>query len=206
MPGGWSMNEAIKMQISAFVDGELPDSEADLLLRRMSQDAKLRREAADYLEIGRIMRSEASVRGVERLRERIAAAIDDKVLEEGDVGPDSESGKAMRPLLGIAVAASVALIAIFGLQLTPGVDTQAPATDTVAESAEDSGYSTPRPLDQQILQYVDRHGAASSELGANGMRARLTTLRRSEEVPVEEVSDDEADSEASTAEDLPTQP
>jgi negative regulator of sigma E activity len=26
------MNEAIKMQISAFVDGELPDSEADLLL------------------------------------------------------------------------------------------------------------------------------------------------------------------------------
>ena len=206
MPGGWSMNEAIKMQISAFVDGELPDSEADLLLRRMSQDAKLRREAADYLEIGRIMRGEASARGLERLRERIAAAIDDKVLEEGDVGPDSESGKAMRPLLGIAVAASVALIAIFGLQLTPGVDTQAPATDTVAESAEDSGYSTPRPLDQQILQYVDRHGAASSELGANGMRARLTTLRRSEEVPVEEVSDDEADSEASTAEDLPTQP
>ena len=32
------MNEGIEMQISAFVDGELPENEAELLLRRMSQD------------------------------------------------------------------------------------------------------------------------------------------------------------------------
>jgi hypothetical protein len=200
------MNEAIKMQISAFVDGELPDSEADLLLRRMSQDAELRRIAADYLELGRIMRGEASVRHVERLRERIAAALDDKVIEQHESGPDLESGKALRPLVGIAVAASVALVAIFGLQMTPGVDTQAPGGDTVAETVEDSSYSTPKPLDRQILQYVERHGAASSELGDNGMRTRLTTLRRSEEVLVEDQTDDEADSEESPANDSPTQP
>jgi negative regulator of sigma E activity len=202
------MNEAIKTQISAFVDGELPDSEADLLLRRMTQDAELRRVAADYLEFGRIMRSESSVRNIERLRERIAAALDDKVVEQDEVGPDLESGKALRPLLGVAMAASVALIAIFGLQMTPGVDTQAPATDTVAGTAEDSSYSTPKPLDQQILQYVERHGAVSSELGDNGMRARLTTLRRSEEVLVEDVADDaaEADSEETPVNDSPTRP
>ena len=202
------MNEAIKMQISAFVDGELPDSEADLLLRRMSQDAELRRVAADYLEFGRVMRGESSVRNIERLRERIAAALDDKVVEQDEVGPDLESGKALRPLVGVAVAASVALIAIFGLQMTPGVDTQAPATDTVAGTAEDSSYSTPKPLDQQILQYVERHGAVTSELGDNGMRARLTTLRRSEEVSVEDVADDdaEADSEEAPVNDSPTQP
>ena len=198
------MNEAIKMQISAFVDGELPDSEADLLLRRMSQDPQLRQAAADYLELGRVMRGESSLRGVERLRERIAAAIDDKVVEDGVVGPESESGKALRPLVGVAVAASVALIAIFGLQLTPGVDTQAPPADTVA--VQDSSYSTPKPLDQQILQYMERHGAASTELGANGMRARLTTLRRSEEVVVDEATDEEADSEESPTNDSPTQP
>ena len=202
------MNEAIKMQISAFVDGELPDSEADLLLRRMSQDAELRRVAADYLELGRVMRGESSVRNIERLRERIAAALDDKVVEQDEVGPDLESGKALRPLVGVAVAASVALIAIFGLQMTPGVDTQAPATDTVAGAAEDTSYSTPKPLDQQILQYVERHGAVTSELGDNGMRARLTTLRRSEEVSVEDVADDEtdADSEETPVNDSPTQP
>jgi hypothetical protein len=152
------------------------------------------------------MRDESSVRGVDRLRERIAAAIDDKAVEEGEVGPESESGKALRPLVGIAVAASVALIAIFGLQLTPGVDTQAPATDTVVESIDDSSYSTPEPLDRQILQYVERHGAASSELGANGMRARLTTLRRSEEVSVDDATEDEADGEEPTVDDSPTQP
>ncbi len=202
------MNEAIKMQISAFVDGELPDSEADLLLRRMSQDAELRRVAADYLELGRVMRGESSVRNIERLRERIAAALDDKVVEQDEVGPDLESGKALRPLVGVAVAASVALIAIFGLQMTPGVDTQAPATDTVAGAAEDTSYSTPKPLDLQILQYVERHGAVTSELGDNGMRARLTTLRRSEEVSVEDVADDEtdADSEETPVNDSPTQP
>ena len=202
------MNEAIKMQISAFVDGELPDSEADLLLRRMSQDAELRRVAADYLEFGRVMRGESSVRNVERLRERIVAALDDRVVEQDEVGPDLESGKALRPLVGVAVAASVALIAIFGLQMTPGVDKQAPATDTVAEAAEDGSYSTPKPLDQQILQYVERHGAVSSELGANGMRARLTTLRRSEEVSVEDVADEDAetDSEETPVNDSPTQP
>jgi len=36
------MNEAIKMQLSAFVDGELPENESELLLRRLSQDAELR--------------------------------------------------------------------------------------------------------------------------------------------------------------------
>jgi len=44
------------MQISAFVDGELQDLEADLLLRRMSQDVELRAEVAEFLAIGRLVR------------------------------------------------------------------------------------------------------------------------------------------------------
>ena len=39
------MNEAIRMQVSAFVDGELPDNEADLLAKYVEQ--LLRREPAD---------------------------------------------------------------------------------------------------------------------------------------------------------------
>ena len=122
MPGGWNMNDAIRMQISAYVDGELPDSEAGLLLRRMSQDPELRREAAEFLELGRIMRGEGSAPGVERLRERIAAAIDGRPEDDGELSPDTQKGSALRPLVGVAVAASVALIALFGLQLAPGVD------------------------------------------------------------------------------------
>ena len=187
------------MQISAFVDGELPDAEADLLLRRMSQDAALRRQAADYLEIGRAMRGEPSVRGVERLQDRINAALDDKPLEDVELPPETKSGPPIRPLVGIAVAASVALVALFGLQLSPGVDsTKALPESSIA--AEDPGYTVPQPVDEQLRQYYLSHGASSSEAGANGINARLVSLRLSEEAIAEEEEDpaDESEDDAAT--------
>ena len=192
------MNDAIRMQISAFVDGELPDAEADLLLRRMSQDAELRRKAAEYLEIGRALRGERNVRGIDRLLERIAAEIDDKPMDDDVAAPASAPAKAIRPLAGIAVAASVALVAIFGLQVTPGVDDEIASESAVAETADDPGYTVPQQIDEQLRQYYLSHGASSSELGANGMNARLVSLRLSEEeLSVEEAEDsDEADESA----------
>ena len=192
------MNDAIRMQISAFVDGEVPDAEADLLLRRMSQDAELRRKAAEYLEIGRAMRGERNVRGIDRLLERIAAEIDDKPMDDDVAAPESAPARAIRPLAGIAVAASVALIAIFGLQVTPGVDEEVGSDSAVAETADDPGYTVPQQVDEQLRQYYLSHGASSSELGANGMNARLVSLRLSEEELSEEDAEDpdEADESA----------
>ena len=194
------MNDAIRMQISAFVDGELPDAEADLLLRRMSQDAELRRKAAEYLEIGRALRGERNVKGIDRLLERIAAEIDDKPMDDDVAAPESAPAKAIRPLAGIAVAASVALIAIFGLQVTPGVDEEVASDSAIAEIAEDPGYTVPKQIDEQLRQYYLSHGASSSELGANGMNARLVSLRLSEEeLAEEEVEDSEEADEAADA-------
>lgn len=200
------MNDQIRMQISAFVDGELPDAEADLLLRRMGQDAELRKKAAEYLEIGRAMRGEASVRGIDRLQERVAAAIDDKPLVDEEVTSEAPAGRSMRPLVGVAVAASVALVAVFGLQITPGVDStnDVAADSAVAENVEAPGYTVPAPVDDQLRQFYLSHGASSSEAGANGMTARLVTLRLSQEVLPEEEPED-ADTEETTDE-TPTQP
>ncbi len=196
------MNDAIRMQISAFVDGELPDAEADLLLRRMGQDAELRRKAAEYLEIGRVMRGEQSIAGISRLQERIAAGIDDRPFDGGETIAEPATGRSMRPLIGVAVAASVALIALFGLQLTPGVDGTAEPVNNVAEVAEDSSYTVPQPIDEQLRQYYLSHGASSSELGANGINARLVTLRLTEEG----LADDEEQPAADAADENPTQP
>ena len=194
------MNDQIRMQISAFVDGELPDAEADLLLRRMSQDAELRKKVAEYLEIGRAMRGEASVRGIERLQERIAADINDTPLVDEEAPAEVAPGRSLRPLVGIAVAASVALIAIFGLQVTPGVDTtNGVASDAaVAEVTEDPGYTVPQQIDEQLKQFYLSHGESSSEFGANGMNARLVTLRFSENpLPEEDSEETEVSEEAS---------
>ena len=186
------MNDAIRMQISAFVDGELPDSEADLLLRRMSQDAELRREAAEYLELGRIMRGESAMRGTDRLRQRIAAALDDKAFDDPAAETDESPTRVIRPLLGVAVAASVALIALFGLQLTPGMDGSPAIDESVADSVDEPGYTVPSPIDEDLRHYLLSHGASSSELGANGVNARLVSLRLSEETLVEEAPEDDS--------------
>ena len=50
------MNDALRMQISAFVDGELPENESELLLRRLSQDIELRNLVEDYMRIGQGLR------------------------------------------------------------------------------------------------------------------------------------------------------
>lgn len=202
------MNDAIRMQISAFVDGELPDAEADLLLRRMTQDADLRKQAAEFLEIGRGMRGDPGVPGVERLQERISAALNDRPLAADEILPELPTGRSIRPLVGAAVAASVALLAIVGLQFSPGLDgtdAAAPA-GAVAEVAEDSTYVVPpRPVDDELRQYVLSHGASASELGGNSMNARLVTLRLSEEALAEEEAQDEAADEEA-ADQIPTQP
>ena len=118
------MNEAIRMQVSAFVDGELPENEAELLVRRLSQDAHLRKQVAEYLAIGRVMRGEYSVQGTDVLRERIAAdsSMPDRSRMLATNRPVAARSRFTRPLAGLGIAAAVALVAIVGLQQTANVD------------------------------------------------------------------------------------
>jgi hypothetical protein len=193
------------MQISAFVDGELPDNEADLLLRRMGQDAELRHRVAEYLAIGRALRGESSVPGVDRIHERVSAAIDDKpldaVIESGGTPPTT----AIRPLVGVAVAATVALVAIFALQQTLSVDGADPQTLEGAVAEIDDGYTVPKPMDDQLRQYYLSHGETATENGANGINSRFVVLRLSEERLEESAGEDDSAS-AEEADDKPTQP
>ncbi len=169
------MNEAIKMQLSAFVDGELPENEAELLLRRLSQDAELRQQISEYLAIGRVMRGEPQVSGIDTLRDRIAVALEDPdyPLEMGDeVSPPRN--RMIRPLTGIAVAASVALIAVFGLgqvgidetTVEPtGVAVTEPNVDDVLEEMRRTHELTasPEAIDTRLTGFDVPEAAASTE-------------------------------------------
>lgn len=202
------MNDAIRMQISAFVDGELPDNEADLLLRRMGQDAELRQLVAEYLAIGRSLRGEASLPGVDRIHERVAAAIDDKPLDTVEQVEAVPANRSVRPLAGVAVAAAVAVLAIFGLQQTTsinGIDSVSPGTSP-ADTGANTAY-TAEGISDQLRQYYLSHGATTTANGANGMNARLVTLRFSEEV-IQEPPPDDADAVEGDSDeaDSPTQP
>ena len=176
------MNDGIRMQVSAFVDGELPENEAELLLRRMSQDVELRQAVAEYLAIGRLMRAEPGLAGADRLHERISAAIDDKPADASDLAGDTTASRAVRPLAGIAIAATVALVAIFALQQTTGVDelpaeVSLPVAGVVPDIDEQ---------EERQRQFFRNHAETSSQFGANGMNSRVVTLRFSEEVELGE--------------------
>ena len=180
------MNDTIRMQLSAFVDDELPENEAELLLRRVCQDDALRQEAAEYLAISRLMRDEAGFAGADRLNERVAAEIEQRPLIDKNLEVASGSARLVRPLAGFAIAASVALLAIFGLQQidVPGNN------DTVAPGGESIADATPQLTEEQRRQFQQNHNRAMSQQGASSINARLATMRFSEDVVEEEVADE----------------
>jgi hypothetical protein len=200
------MNDGIKMQISAFVDGELPQNEAELLLRRLCQDRELRQQAAEYLAMGRVIRGERHVAGMSTLRERISASLDDtSFVEEFDV-PDTARPRFGRPLAGVAIAATVALAALLGLQQLSEVPELDPAVTggAVAEST-DGSYTVPDQEDDLLRDYYLRHSATSSYFGANSINARLVTLQLREDVIIDsESAEQRVEEEQQTPADTPT--
>ena len=190
------MNEAIREQLSAYVDGELPDNEAELLIRRMSQDAELRNAAAEYLALGRLMRDEAGIAAADRLRDRVAAELDESSYVSDDMAVAAPAARKLRPLAGVAIAASVALVGIFALQFSQ-LDSE-PAADTTVVSTPPT--PVPQRASQQELQreMLLRHADATSDLGANGMDSRLIALEFEEALEVGYVETD-ADDEATDA-------
>ncbi len=201
----WIMNDAIKMQVSAFVDGELPDNEAELLVRRLSQDYELRQQVADYLALGRVMRRESGVAGVERLRDRISAELDNRpAQDDADRGPASNPSRLLRPLTGVAIAATVALVAIVGLRQVPWTgapdDDEIPAA--VAEVGTDGSYTERASNDDMLRQYRLIHGEAAADFDISDINTRLVTWLLSDAVLIEEVRDEEDVSATDAAEDL----
>jgi sigma-E factor negative regulatory protein RseA len=125
------MNDALKMQISAFIDGELPENEAELLLRRLNQDAAMRQQVAEYLAIGRYMRRDAEPAGMSELRGRIAAALGEELLPAAQASAEQTS-RFVRPAIGVALAASVAVLALVGLRQSVLPEATEPVTEAAA--------------------------------------------------------------------------
>ncbi len=180
------MNEAIRMQVSAFVDGELPSNESELLLRRLSQDAELRMEVAEFLALGRLMRAEQGLAGADRLYERVAAELNNEDLPVADIHPAEASGQSrfMRPLVGAAIAAAVAMVAIFSLQQNTVVDDATNATTVADQMVPVVNEFVPEinVQEERQRQFFRSHAQSTSELGANGMNSRVVSLQFSQEV------------------------
>lgn len=182
------MNETLKEQISAYVDGELPDGESELLVRRLSQDPSLRDLADSYLAIGRAIRGEVSMPRVAGLRERIAQNLGSETPQPAEAAPAQASNRYLRPIAGVGIAAAVAVLALLGLQQVGpegGLPEATTAANDLAAIAIDEAplYTEPPVVEfvsdrpsATLTRYYQQHNERAADIGGSGIFSRLVEL------------------------------
>ncbi|HYW03144.1 MAG TPA: sigma-E factor negative regulatory protein [Gammaproteobacteria bacterium] len=164
------MSENIDKQISAWVDGELPERQARELAQRVSQDRHSHLTWERYHLIGDALRGDADGRTA-GLADRVMAA-----LEREPTVLRPRRRRRVGPVAGLAAAAAVAAVAVVGvLSLTgggPGADGAGPASRTVAQVQpvrSRSGTRMEQAVRDQLRVYVADHNQQLAVSGSNGM-------------------------------------
>src|SRR6201999_81352 len=125
------MSEQIREQASAFLDGELPSTETELLLKRLTRDGELRESFGRYALIGEALRGSGSQILTKGFASRVNLAIDGEPAAAHVVASTVRERRWWRPLAGVTVAAGVAAVAIVALQqraISPGLAASTPGT------------------------------------------------------------------------------
>lgn len=194
------MSEQIREQVSAFLDGELPNSEAELLLKRLTRDAELLECFGRYALVGEAIRGGSHSLVTRGFTGRVNLAIGGEPIPANGQIAQARVARWWRPLAGVAVAAGVAAVAVVALQqraAAPGwrtgpvVTAQSPALPQAAFLAQ-SGAAMQAPREAisytvpamtaaaasvmspaRLTNYVFAHSRYSSGLDQRGVLADL---------------------------------
>ena len=182
------MSEQIREQVSAFLDGELPNSEAELLLKRLTRDGELRESFGRYALIGESMRGGGHARLSQGFYARVNRAIDGEPVTMDAPAPGVRRSRLWRPFAGAALAAGVAAIAVFALQqraIAPSLTGDAPLTAQIrpTKPQEALSYTVPAAVADaptampaaRLTNYVFAHSKYSSVLGQSNVLSDLLT-------------------------------
>lgn len=185
------MSEQIREQVSAFLDGELPNSETELLLKRLTRDGELRESFGRYALIGESIRGTSRGLLTKGFSARVNRAIDGEPVPAIGSGRELRAPRWWRPFAGAAVAAGVAAVAIVALQQRAVAPTLRNATQVpqIARNVipaqqtprEAISYTVPPTLPNaptamrsaRLANYVLAHTRYSSGLDLRGVMADL---------------------------------
>jgi sigma-E factor negative regulatory protein RseA len=199
-------NEALQSQLSAFVDDELPQAETDLFVRRLVKEADLKQTMGRYGLIGEALRAPTLRSHLSRdFSARIAAALDEQQDAAVTAPVTKTRGAAivhwLKPVAGVAVAASVAWVAVLTVRNPPVVanassvsaevlqpvtltaQQRSASADSYVVPAAASAPSVPIPT-ARLTNYVVAHSEFSSPLGRRNMMTSLLA----EDQPAAEVA------------------
>jgi sigma-E factor negative regulatory protein RseA len=198
------MTDAVNEQLSACLDGELPEAELDLLLKRLERNPELRGATGRYAAIGEAMRNAEPALVSRSFADKVMAAVGQEPAAGRSAARISPAlARRLRPVAGIGVAATVAALAVFSVQqagnnapATVALTEQPSAAPTaiVAQQADDAAsYIVPTATSQpafipatRLTNYVVAHSEYSSPLAR---RSVLTGV----------LSEDDADAAADPA-------
>jgi sigma-E factor negative regulatory protein RseA len=193
------MSEQIREQVSAFLDGELPNSETELLLKRLTRDSELRESFGRFALIGEAIRGTSRGPLTKGFSGRVNLAIDGELIPVNGHAPQGRGPRWWRPFAGAAVAASVAVVAVVALQqravapkvrlgvpltaqiATPAQSTVVAASGAVPAPREPISYTVPATSpaapaaipQARLTNYVFAHSRYSSGLALRGVMADL---------------------------------
>lgn len=169
------MSEQIREQVSAFLDGELPNSETELLLKRLTRDPELRESFGLYSLIGEALRGSTRVPLTRDFAVRVNQRIDgEPVILTAAVSAAPHHW--WRPLAAAAIAASVAVVAVVGLERRADAPALAARVSPEALSytvpaAQTLGSTALPPT--RLANYVFAHSKYSSALGQRSVLSGL---------------------------------
>ncbi len=207
------MSEPIREQISAFLDGELPPAETEMLLKRLTRDADLRAYFGRCALIGEACRRTPAMAPLSRgIAARVLQAVEVEAPFTGKVRlRRTGRTRLWRHAASGAVAAGVAVLAVFALQqradtpILPGTagPAQFAAVKVAASSAgrsesiaantgrEGLSYTVPTNLTDtpsalppaELTNYVFAHSEYTSFLGQRGLLSGLIAEQDASQPP-----------------------
>src|SRR5882762_1842101 len=138
------MSEQIREQVSAFLDGELPNSETELLSKRLTRDGELRESFGRYALIGEAIRGTTRGLLTKGFAGRVNLAIDGELIPVNGPASQARGLRWWRPFAGAAVAAGVAAVAVVALQQRAVAPTLRTGTQLTARVAAPAPSAAPR--------------------------------------------------------------
>jgi len=115
------MTDAVREQISACLDGELPTAQLDLLAKRVTRDPALGDAMRRYALIGETLRNDKPAAASRGFAASVMAALEQEPAMRRPGWLTPTLARRLRPVAGMAVAAGVAAMAVLGVQQFGGV-------------------------------------------------------------------------------------
>jgi sigma-E factor negative regulatory protein RseA len=174
------MSEKLNEQLSALVDGELPGAEKEMLLTRLARDPELKRKWRTYHMISASLRNQLPEHTDQNLAERVGGMLEQEppILAATAAGA-SRWPRVFKPLAGLAIAASVAVVAVLTMQqLRPSSTTDSTAIVASGPVSDPAGGYTRvdsgqrhagSPTPDYLNQYLVNHNEYAASSGIRGM-------------------------------------